>query len=58
MVIEVSALALKNAAFPIDVRELVPSNATEVSAGVSSNAEIPIEVTLAGMVIEVSALAL
>ena len=57
IVMEVSEVARKNASTPIDVRVLVPSNVMEVSEVASKNAEDPIDVTLAGMVMEVSAVA-
>ena len=56
MVTEVSDIALLNALFPIDVSVLVPSNVMEVSAQ-EEKAISPIDVTLAGMVMEVSAVA-
>jgi len=37
---------------PIDVRELVPSNAMEVSAAAPANASSPIDVTSAGTTAE------
>jgi hypothetical protein len=58
MVMEVSAAALKNAPSPIDVSELVPSNVMEVRGVVPGygveNARSPIDVTLAGMVMDSS----
>ena len=58
MVIEVRAVAPSNAALPIEASTLSASNVTEVSAVALPNAVSPIEVTLFGMVIEVSAVAL
>jgi hypothetical protein len=57
MVMEDSAVAPLNAQSPIDVRVLVPSNVTPASEVALPNAPYPIDVTLAGIVIEVSAAA-
>ena len=54
MVIEVSKSLLKNASSPIDFSTLPASKVTEVSEVTLWNAPLPIEVTLFGMVIEVS----
>ena len=58
MIIEVRALALLNALLPIEVRALPDAKVTVLRAVVPENADLPIEVTLFGMVIEAREFAL
>ena len=58
MVIEVRALALLNALVPIEARALPAAKVTVLRAVVPENADLPIEVTLFGIVIEVREFAL
>ena len=57
IVMEVSEVALENAPRTIDVSVLPAAKVTEVSAVAPENASLPIDVTLAGMVMEVSEVA-
>jgi len=58
MVMAVSALAIKNAKFPMDVSWLPAAKVTVARLLVSWNAKLPMDVTPAGMVIAVRAVAL